>query len=144
MPQFSQWDPGRVTASAMGIPMRGFATGEFIKAAYNSDAFTVQSGAQGDAVRVRSRDQTGTVTFTLQASSPTNDLLLARAKLDRLFGTGYGPLLVQDLNGTTRIRASRCWIKKVPDATMATDPSDREWVIECFDLEIEPGGNVIQ
>lgn len=140
---FAQWDPGKCTVSFAGIVLNGFAQGTFIKLAYNTDSYSVQSGAQGDVVRVRSRDLTGTMEVTLQASSPCNDLLLLKAKQDRLNGTGYGPILAEDLNGTTRAKASRAWVKKVPDVEWATDPSDRVWVIEIADLDLLPGGAVI-
>lgn len=140
---FAQWDPGKCTVSFAGIVLNGFASGTFIKIAYNSDAFTVQAGAQGDTVRVRSRDATGTMEVTLQSSSPCNDLLTAKAKVDRASGTGYGPILATDLNGTSIARASRAWIKKIPDMEWATDPSDRVWVLEIADLELEQGGAVI-
>ena len=140
---FAQWDPGKCTVSFAGINLNGFASGTFIKIAYNSDAFTVQAGAQGDTVRVRSRDATGTMEVTLQSSSPCNDLLLLKSKVDRATGLGYGPILAADLNGTTVARASRAWVKKVPDVEWATDPSDRVWIIEIADLTLEPGGSVI-
>ncbi len=143
MTTFSQWDPGKCVVSFAGIPITGFANGTFIKIMYSEDAFKVESGAQGDTVRVRSRNQTGTMELTLQASSSCNDLLLAKYQSDRRTGIGYGPILAEDLNGNTTARASRAWIKKVPEVEWATDPSDRTWIIEIADLELEPGGAVI-
>ncbi len=138
---FNTYDPGQVKASFAGIPLTGFASDTFIDAERTADAFSMKPGATGDIVRVRNRDRSGMVTFTLMAESPSNDLLSALARADELFGTGVGALHVEDLNGTTVIAASQAWIRKLPNPAMATDASERAWVIDCAALEILVGGS---
>lgn len=140
---FKNYDPGRVVGNWKGIPFLGFMDGTFLTAERNEDAFSMSVGAQGDVTRVRSRNRTGTVTLTLQASSPTNDLLTAQAVLDELSGLSYGPLQIEDLNGNTLILAAVAWIKKAPSAEFATDASGREWVFECADLDMGIGGAIV-
>ena len=140
---FKNHDPGRIVGSWKGIPFLGFMDGTFLSAARAEAAFSESVGAQGDVTRVRSRNRTGTVTLTLKAASPTNDLLTAQAILDELTGLGYGPLLIKDLNGTTVVEAAIAWIEKVPDTEFATEESGREWVFKCAELYIAAGGNIL-
>lgn len=140
---FKNYDPGRVVGSWKGIPFIGFMDSTFLTAERNEDAFSMSVGAQGDVTRVRSRNVTGMVTLTLQAASPTNDLLSAQAQLDELTGFGYGPLQIEDLNGTTLLIASVAWIKKAPSVEFSTDASGREWVFECADLYMSVGGAIV-
>lgn len=140
---FNNYDSGRIVGSWKGIPFLGFMDSTFLNAERNEDAFTESVGAQGDVTRVRSRNRTGTVTLTLQAASPTNDLLSAQAILDELTGLGYGPLLIKDLNGTTLVEAAVAWIKKVPAVEFGTEASGREWVFTCADLVMNIGGAIV-
>lgn len=140
---FKNYDPGRIAGSWKGIPFLGFMDGTFVNAERNEDAFSMSVGAQGDVTRVRSRNRTGLVTITLQAASPTNDLLTAQAQLDELSGVSYGPLQIEDLNGNTLLLASVAWIKKAPAVEFGTEAGSREWVFECADLEMSVGGAVL-
>lgn len=140
---FRNYDPGRVVMTFSGILLQGFMDGTFISAERAEDAFSTSVGASGDVTRVRSRDRTGTVTATLQAASPTNDLLTAVAWQDELFGLGYGPLMVKDLNGTMLISATVAWIKKFPTAEFADEASGREWAFDCAELVMNVGGAVL-
>ena len=143
MALFNNYDPGRVVASFNGIPFLGFMDGTFISAERTEDGFTMQVGAGGDVTRVRSRDTTGSVTLTLQAASPTNDLLSSIALTDELFGTGTGALMVKDLNGNTLLEAPIAWVRKLPTTEFADEASSREWVFDCANLIKFVGGGVI-
>lgn len=140
---YNQYDPGRVVASFRGVLLEGFAEGSFISAERNEDGFTTEVGAAGDVTRTRSRNRTGLVTFTLQAAAPGNDMLSAIATLDELTGAGAGPLLVKYLDGTTALAASTAWIKKYPTVEFGAESGSREWVIECAELLMHVGGNVL-
>lgn len=140
---FKNYDPGRVAASFAGVQMMGFMDGTFISAERAEDAFEMSVGAAGDVTRVKSNNRTGTVTITLQAASPVNDLLSALAAADSLFGVTTAPLIVEDLNGTTVLLASVAWIQKVPQVEFADEGSGREWVFACADLDMNVGGSLV-
>jgi hypothetical protein len=143
MAQFRQYDPGQIVINVAGIDVVAVADGTFVNAERAEDAFSMKVGAGGDVTRVRSRNRTGSVTLTLQAASPTNDLFSALALDDELFGTGTGPLLVKDLYGNTLISAETAWIRKLPAVEMADEASNREWVIDCAELIMLVGGSVV-
>lgn len=140
---FRNYDPGQIVASFNGIEILGFMDGTFILAERSEDGFAKEVGAQGDVTRVRSRDRSGSVTFTLKAESPTNDRLAEVALDDENFGIGVGELFVKDLNGTTLIESAEAWIRKIPNAEYADAATGREWVIDCAALEMSLGGSVV-
>lgn len=140
---FKQYDPDLIAMSFRGIPMFGIMSGTFVSAERAEDAFSMDVGAAGDVTRVRSRNRTGTVKFTLKAESPINDLLSAVALEDELFGTGLGTLFIENLNGTTALVAPIAWIQKMPTVEYATEASGREWTIACESLEMFVGGAIV-
>src|SRR5215470_4583414 len=140
MAQFHNYDPGQVVATWGSIVFAGFAEGSFIVAERDEDAFTKSVGATGDVVRVRNRNRAGSVRFTLQMSSPTNDELSDQAALDELSGGGVASLLIKDLNGTTLLHATDAWIKKLPSTEYAKEASKREWALDCAELDMLVGG----
>lgn len=140
---FKNLDPGQVVATFKGVNIVGFNDGSFIEVERSEDAFSMHVGATGDVTRVRNRNRTGAVTFTLIQASPTNDLLSAIALDDELNGTGYGPLIIKDLLGGTMYRATEAWIRKYPKGDHAKDATSRQWVIDCSELKMNIGGSVV-
>lgn len=141
---FANYDPLRVVLSFRDIQINGgFMDGTFINAERTEDAYSMSVGAAGDVTRVRSRNRTGTVTLTLQAAASANDLLSAVAAEDELFGTGSGPLLVKDLNGTTLLDAPVAWIKKMPATEFSQEASGREWAFDCAEFGMFVGGSEV-
>lgn len=134
------YDPRNVLASFGSVSITGFADGTFVNIERASDAFSKVVGAGGDVVRTRNRDRSGTVTFTLLASAPENDLLAAIAAEDELAGTGVRPIMVKELNGTTLAAAQNAWVRKVPNAEYAKEHGTREWAIDVEALDLFIGG----
>lgn len=143
MPAFKNYDPGRIIITFKGAQIQGYAEGVFVKATRNEESFKAQSGAGGDVVRVRNRNKMGQVVITLQAASDSNDILQAFADVDELTGLGYGPLMIKDLNGTTLILAEKAWVVKPADGEYGADAPNREWTIECAELDMKNGGSLV-
>ncbi len=141
---FKNYDPARVIFYFRGVLINGgYMDGTFISAERAEDGFSMHVGAAGDVTRVRNRNLSGTVTLTLQAAAAANDLLSAIAVEDELFGTGFGPLQVKDLNGNTLIECPVAWIRKVPTTDFADEESGREWAFDCANLFITAGGALV-
>ena len=143
MADFKNYDPGKVFVSFQGIQVTGYAEGTFVSVERAEDAFEMAVGSGGDVTRVRNRNRCGSVTVTLMAESPTNDLLTAVAKSDELFGDGYGAVMVKDGNGTSIYAASTAWIRKMPTSEYADGASTREWTFDCAELDMNPGGALV-
>jgi Protein of unknown function (DUF3277) len=130
------YDPGRVIITFAGNQLSGFMTGTFITADRAEDGFSIVVGPDGLATRIQNRDQHGSVQFTCQQTSASNDILASLHQQDLLFGTGIGELQVKDLNGTILVHAESAWVKKFPKITYAKEMEGREWTIDCADLQI--------
>jgi hypothetical protein len=141
---FKTYSPRRVTFSFKGLNISAFAEGTFIKVSRNEDGFTTQVGSNGDVTRTKNLNRTGKITITLVATSLDNDLLAAMYIADELVDAaspGVGAIQVKDLSGNMRCRAPQAWIMKIPDVERAKESGNVEWVFECAELEVYPGGN---
>lgn len=140
----TNYDPSRVAISWMGINITGFADGTFVEAERDEDGFSKYIGADGKVCRTRSLNRSGSITVTLMASSEVNDLLEVLATIDENVGLGgVGPLMIRDLNGNTKCRATEAWVKKKPKVERAKEAGTVVWVFDCAVLETTAGGNVI-
>ena len=135
------YDPNKILASFNGVPIGGYADGTFLKIEMADDSFKKTVGASGEVARTKSNDNSGTATFTLLSSSPTNDLLMAIARQDRLLNTGQGAFMVKDIGGTS-LAAGNGWIKRIPNWESGKDLSNTEWVIDIEILDMFRGGNI--
>jgi hypothetical protein len=135
------YDPKQVAVIVGGIPMGGFADGTFVTVERNSDAYTKVSGGDGIVSRAKSNDKSGSITFTIQQTSPSNDILSGFALLDEMSNNGIVPVIIQDFSGRTTAVSAFGWIKKSPKAEFSKEITNREWVIDCADLDIKHGGN---
>lgn len=140
MATFANYDPILTVLVFRGAPVLGFMDGTFVSVERSQDSFEKHVGSLGDVVRRRIRDRSGTVTLTLQQSSPSNDILSASYLLDELSGLGFGPLLLQDLNGSTLISSPVAWVRKPAVVELADSVTGREWMIDCHELEVFVGG----
>jgi len=135
------YDPKKVVLSFGGIPISGYADGTFINVARESDSFTKTSGADGVVSRAKSNDKSGMVTVTLAQTSPSNDILSSIAQLDEKLNTGVLPLICKDNSGRSLFAANNAWIRKPADAPFGKEIDNREWTIDCENLENFIGGN---
>jgi hypothetical protein len=138
----STYDPTRVVVTFQGQQIIGFAEGTFVTAEFDEDSFTKAVGSDGRVIRSRNPNTSGSVTVTLMADSPSNDILSAAARQDRTLGTGFGALSITDANGTTLVTAPSAWVRKLPAATFGKEASDanREWVFDVASMDVHIGG----
>lgn len=141
---FKVYDANEVTISIAGIPIdSGYDEGEFLRIEAEAQDFTDKVGTDGEVVRSKTNDRRATITIILMQSSDGNALLSALNNIDRLAGNGagVGPLMVRDLQGTSLYAAAECWIAKPPDVSFDREPTAREWMLRCANLERFDGGN---
>lgn len=144
MADFKNFDPATFTLVFKGHTVRGYADGVHIKVERSEDAFAKKAGARGDMIRTRKRDRSGMVTVTLLPSSPSNDFFALTAVADELGATvdaGVGAVFLKDLNGTTVAEARSAWIRKPSDVEVGDEPANREWIIDCAEIKLFPGGS---
>lgn len=125
------YDPKEVTLVHHGINISGFADGTFITIARNvKDLYTMHVGAHGESARTKNNDTTGTITFTLKSTSPSN------AVLDKMKNNPATGVTMVKNNSTSKFicTSAESWVGVDPDNEFAAEESMIEWVITCADL----------
>lgn len=121
--------------------LTGFAADSKVIVARESDSWTKQVGVDGEVTRSKSNDKTGTITVTLMQTSDDNDYLSSLAAADELGGTGVVNSLVKDSGGRSIHNAAETWIRKPAESGYTNEAGDREWIIDCAQLNMNPAGN---
>jgi len=134
------FDPKELSIIAGPYIMRGFAD-NLVTVARTNTAYELVVGADGEGTRVKSNDRSGTITISLQQTSPSNDELSTLALADEATNSGLFPMLIKDNLGTTLFTADTCFIEKFPDAAFGKTVQTREWVIRTDTLLAFIGGN---
>lgn len=133
-------DPGKVKISIGGVPLSGF--GENIsEIEYDEDSFTLKTGCDAHATRVKNLNQNGKATIYLMQSSASNDVLDLLATKDRTNGTGIVPFLLQDLSGRTVAAAPQAYVTKIANSAYGKDAKENTWMITLIDLKMNVRGN---
>ena len=124
------------------IPFEGLAE-DFLSIVFDDDAYRLDIGSDGEQARSKTNNNSATIEVTLQQTSPTNLLLSAQHKLDKLNpgGPGVAPFIVRDANGTTLDIADAAWIQKEPDHTFGRDIGTRTWTFRTGNMNSITGGN---
>jgi len=142
MPQTYHFNLSEVFVTAMGVgPIADLIIGE---------AITVEKGdvtwkftkAHGAGIRVRNPNDWGKFKLTLLYGSVWNARLAERVAFDARTGKGAGPLVIEDLNGTSLITATSCFCEVEPPWKGATESSPIEWNFIADGLDIKHGANV--
>lgn len=143
---YKNYDPGRIALVVNGVLIQGFADSTFIKVSRQTPTFSSKAGADGQVVRTKSRDRRGKIEITLLQTSLSNDYLSALMVTDEQADGGVGavgPSLLKDMNGTTTAGGANTWVTQPADIEYAVESGNRVWVLECDDLRIFTGGQLV-
>jgi len=130
----NHYDPKEVLITFGEILLEGYADDTFVRIDPNADNAQLFMGVDGQGTRGIINDKSATISFILAASSKSNPLLSALAKLDRATGAGVRPLLVKDKSGTSLFVAPTAWIQREPTREYGAMPGTREWTIVTDEL----------
>ena len=134
------FDPKEVSVIIGEFIIKGFSD-EQITVSRDNPAWELIVGADGEGTRVKSNDRSGTITITLQQSSPSNDDLSTLALSDELSNTGLRPFYMKDSLGTSLFSAITCFVEQIPEAAYGKSANDRVWVLKTDNLIGFLGGN---
>lgn len=138
------YDASEVDIIFAGIPIKsGFAEGEFCRVERMEEGFIEVVGTDGEVTRSKTNNRMGKVTVRLMQSSSSNAALSAihNADLYTPGGSGIGPILVKDKQGTSLHSGAKAWIVKHPDSSYDKSAKEREWEIHVADMFSNVGGN---
>jgi len=125
------YDPNEVTLKLGDLQISGFFDGTYITVAKaDNEIYKNHVGAYGEMSRTKNNNNSGTITFTLKRTSPSNQ------KLDLLKRNPatFACLLKDNSSSKYTAVSSDCWIMTDPDDEFAVEEAGVEWVIMCADL----------
>lgn len=125
------YDPLEVKTIIAGLEMSGFMDGTFVECERTDpEMFKKKVGAWGEVSRSKNNNISGTIKFTLLATSPSN-LILDGLKL---LTTAFPAMVKNDGGGKRMSVASSAWIDNEPKYTYGMEDEGVEWIIGCADL----------
>src|SRR4030042_259959 len=125
------YNPSEVALIVSGLNISGFYDGTFITCAREDpELYKVHVGAHGEVGRTKNNNISGTVTFTLKKTSPSNKVLDVLKLSPATF-----PILVKNNSDSKHMAVSTAsWIGTEPDIEYADEESGVEWILRCSDL----------
>jgi hypothetical protein len=138
------YDANEVQISFAGVPIEGYADGDFLTITHEADAFASIVGSDGNVARSKTNDNRATIEIRLMNTSPTNAALSAIYQADKKApgGAGVGAFLCVDLNGTSLYTGGNAWIRRAPDPVFGREANERVWTLEVDNLIDFTGGNL--
>ncbi len=126
-----EYNVADVAVIVNGSFLTGFAEGTFVSCEKEEDNYETYVGADGGVVRSRNAHPIGTITVTLEHTSPSNNLLNSLANSGAIF-----PARVIDQGSrAVTMGGSECWIQKLADEERGSETTEVEWVIVVSDYE---------
>lgn len=122
-------------------PVEGLSSGTFVEVIKDIMPYTSSKSADGVVGRKYGSNSTFTVTITVMAGSPANDLFTKLWLLDEVTQMGKFPLLIKDSLGTGYFFSSTTWFEQIPPLSFGTDMGDRTWGLRSSQGIIHIGGN---
>lgn len=124
------YDAKDVSVIVGGVYLTGLAEGSFVSFEKDEESRTPSVGAQGDVAVAKVNNPLGTITVTLQQTSPQIPYLNSLAKSDTFFETRviYKGVIDEKVGGTN------CYIKRPPSGEYADEVSSREVEIAVLDF----------
>ena len=107
---------------------------DMISVEKEEDFFTPSVGAQGDIVKSQINNTLGTMTITIQPTSPQKKYLLSLAKRTEPF-----PLWAVNKKLGERIGGTMANLKTMPEFSRGAEAEDMELEFQIFDLTIDAG-----
>ena len=98
----------------------------------DEEFFSSVVGAQGDVVINENNNPLGSITLTVQSTSPQKAYLINLAKSGAIF-----PIWVVNKSIGERMGGNKARIKKYPSMEQGTEAGDREFEIAVFDYDVE-------
>lgn len=95
----------------------------------NARGFTVVRGIRGKNTRVRNQDTSATITLTLSATSPTNDVFSTIHQVDMKKGTARISLTLKDMSGSSVFSTNEGYITGFPSTSYTGQIETRVWEI---------------
>lgn len=126
-----------------GPGQSGYADGEFLTISQPKDGFVIVEGTDGSVARGKTNTRIVEISIKLLQTSASNAILSALHALDvnTPNGAGVGSFVLQDMQGTTLVLCTKCWVRKQADISLDRSATTREWMLHGLYSVYLVGGN---
>lgn len=125
------YNPKDCVVTVGGVYITGLGE-DMVSGEKDEDNFSPSVGAQGDVVVNVSNNQLGTITLTVQGTSPQKDYLMGLAKAQTMFDVW---VINKSIN--EKVGGSQAMMKKPPTLEQGAELADREFEIQVFDYTVD-------
>lgn len=127
------YDAKDVSVIVGGVYLTGFAEGTFVSYEKTEDRWAISTGSMGDTARAKVNNPLGTITVTLQQTSPQVSYLNKLAKSGKLVEAR----VIHKGTNTEKIGGTQCFILKEASGEFSNEISNREFTIQVLDMTID-------
>lgn len=106
---------------------------DMVSGSKDEEFFSTAVGAQGDIVVNEINNTLGTITLTVQATSPQKKMLINLASQGKIV-----PVWVSNKSIGERMGGTKARIKNYPELANGSEIDDREFEFQVFDFIVEP------
>ena len=128
----TSYDAKDVSVIVNGVYLTGFADGTFVSYEKTEDRWSISTGSMGDTARAKVNNPLGTITVTLQQTSPQVSMLNNLAKSGKLVEAG----VIHKGSNTEKVGGTQCFILKEASGEYGSEISNREFTIQVLDFEV--------
>lgn len=131
MANVSNYNPKDCVIMVGGVYITGIGE-DMVSCEKDEDNFSTSVGAQGDVVVNQSNNDLGTITITVQGTSPQKGYLKGLAKSKAMFDVWVINKSIGEKCGGTK-----AMMKKPPSLEQGAELADMEFEIQVFDYTVE-------
>lgn len=128
-----------VIVTVGGVTVSGYADGDAVSVEMAGDVWELQKGSDGEGVRSRLNNDSGTIKFMLMYGSALNAYFNELYQSDKREGKSVVPIKIRDRNGGAEIFAPECFISAVPNVTFGRTSGTNEWTFTANDIDPKYG-----
>ena len=128
----TSYDAKDVSVIVNGIYLTGFADGTFVSYSKDEEGFSTSIGALGDVARAKINNPLGTITVTLQQTSPQVQMMNNLAKSGKLVEAR----VIHKGSNTEKVGGTQCFVMKPASGEYGSEISNREFTINVMDFDI--------
>lgn len=129
----TSYDAKDVSVIVGGVYLTGFAEGTFVSYEKTEDNFALSVGSMGDVARAKVNNPLGTITVTLQQTSPQVQYLNNLAKSGKIVETR----VIHKGSNTEKVGGTQCFVLKEAAGEFSNEISSREFTIQIMDFSVE-------
>lgn len=128
----TSYDAKDVSVIVGGVYLTGFAEGTFVSYEKTEDNFALSVGSLGDVARAKVNNPLGTITITLQQTSPQVTYLNNLARSGKIVEAR----VIHKGTNTEKIGGTQCFILKEAAGEFSNEISSREFTIQVMDYSV--------